>query len=106
MKIGTVKKIASVFKQDGLRAGVIIAIQRKRYWKWVPFGYYFQLGFDSKNGNKPAFMGWFEGTEEGEALLKDRIQQYFPGARLVPASEDSGLDAVLDAMEDLLAKSR
>lgn len=106
MKVGTVKVIASVFKSDGMRAGVILAIQRKKYWHWLPFGYYFQLAFSAKNGNSPTFLGWHEGTDKGEKALKEEIKRHFPGSKLVGASEMNGIDVVLDHMENLMANSR
>ena len=83
-KVGECAKIARVFNAAGEHVGNIETIQRKKYWSWLPFGYYFQLCFSSCSPELPVFIGWFDGAEDGERKLKGMLERYVPNYRLSP----------------------
>lgn len=102
-KAGEMAVIAYViYKTDKSHLGYIVALQLKKYWPWIPFGYYFKLGFLSKETHATPI--WYSGDEEGENKLRRDILQKYPHSKIVLKQKEDDFEFTLNALENTINK--
>lgn len=102
-KPGEISSIAYVVsKTDKSYLGYIAALQFKKYWLWIPFGYYFKLGFIPK-GNHNTLV-WYNGDEEGENKLRRDVLQKYPDSKIVLRQKNDDFEFILNVLENAINK--